>query len=133
MRLIVALLLRLLTSRLRSNARDLEMELLVARQQLAAYQRSVPRPRLGLRDHRFWIWLSRFWSGWKQALVVVKLATVIAWRRRKFRAYRAKLSAKRGRGRARSSSVPSVPFAGSGWITSSSSTRVEHPEMWNST
>jgi putative transposase len=98
MRFILALLLRLLTSRLRSNA-DLEIELLVARQQLAIYQRSVRRPRLRLRDRLFWCWLSRLWSRWKDVLVIVKPATVIAWRRRKFREYWAKLSGRPGPGR----------------------------------
>ena len=99
MRFILALLLRLLISRLRSNARDDEIELLVARQQLAIYQRSVARPRLRLRDRLFWCWLSRLWSGWREVLVVVKPATVIAWRRRKFREYWAKLSGRPGPGR----------------------------------
>jgi transposase InsO family protein len=99
MRFILALLLRLLTTRLRSNAEDLETELLVARQQLAFYQRSIPRPRLRLRDRLFWIWLSRLWSRWREVLVIVKPATVIAWRRRKFREYWAKLSGQHGPGR----------------------------------
>jgi putative transposase len=99
MRFILALLLRLLISRLRSNAGDSEIELLVARQQLAIYQRSVARPRLRLRDLLFWIWLSRLWSRWREVLVIVKPATVIAWRRRKFREYWAKLSGRPGPGR----------------------------------
>ncbi len=98
MRFILALLLRLLTSRLRSNA-DPEIELLVARQQLAIYQRSIPRSRLRLRDRLFWVWLSRLWSRWRDVLYVVKPSTVIAWRRRKFREYWAKRSAHRGPGR----------------------------------
>jgi putative transposase len=99
MRFILSLLLRLLAFRLRSNDGDIETELLVARQQLAIYRRSVRQPRLRLRDRLFWCWLSRLWSGWRDALVVVKPATVIAWRRRKFREFWAKLSAKRGPGR----------------------------------
>jgi putative transposase len=99
MRFILALLLRLLTSGSWPNAEDIEIELLVAKQQLAIYQRSVSRPRLRFRDRLFWCWLSRLWSGWKDAIVVVHPATVIAWRRRKFREYWAKLSAKRGPGR----------------------------------
>ena len=99
MRFILALLLRLLTSRLRPHFAELEIELLVARQQLAICQRSALRPRLRLRDRLFWCWFSRLWSGWKQALVVVKPATVIAWRRRKFREFWTKLSSKRGPGR----------------------------------
>jgi len=89
---------RLLTSRFRSHI-AVEVEMMSLRQQLAIYRRSVRRPRLRLRDRLFWCWLSRFWSGWKDALVVVKPATVIAWRRRKFREYWAKHSAHRGPGR----------------------------------
>jgi len=74
MRFVLALLLRLLTSRFRSNA-DLEIELLVARQQLAIYQRSVRRPRLRRRDRLFWGGLSRLWSRWQDVLVIVKPAT----------------------------------------------------------
>jgi putative transposase len=94
----LAFLLRLFTSPFRATV-DLEIEVLALRQQLAIYQRSIPRPRLRLRDRLFWCWLSRLWSGWKDALVVVKPATVIAWRRRKFAQFWAKLSAKRGPGR----------------------------------
>ena len=41
----------------------------------------------------------RLWSGWREVLVVVKPATVVAWRRRKFREYWAKLSGRPGPGR----------------------------------
>lgn len=99
MRFILALLVRFLTSRLRPDSGELEIELLVARQQLAVYQRSVLRPRLRIRDRLFRRWLSRLWSGWRRALVVVKPATVIAWRRRKFREFWTKLSSRRGPGR----------------------------------
>jgi len=99
MRFILALLLRLLTSRFWPNAEDIEIELLVAKQQLAIYQRSVARPRLRFRDRLFWCSLSCLWSRWKDALVVVKPATVTAWRRRKFREFWTKLSAPRGPGR----------------------------------
>ncbi|NMC71959.1 MAG: transposase family protein [Myxococcales bacterium] len=94
----LAFLLRLLASPFRSNL-DLEIEVLALRQQLAVYQRSIPRPRLRLRDRLFWCWLSRLWSRWKDAIVIVKPSTVIAWRRRKFRELWAKLSARRGPGR----------------------------------
>ncbi|MBI5487735.1 MAG: hypothetical protein HY905_10420 [Deltaproteobacteria bacterium] len=78
----LAFLLRLVTSPFRATV-DLEIEVLVLRQQLAIYQRSIPRPRLRLRDRLFWCSLSRLWSRWKEALVIVKPSTVIAWRRRK--------------------------------------------------
>src|SRR5688572_19385124 len=34
-----------------------------------------------------WVWLSRLWSDWRSALVIVKPATVIAWHRQGFRSY----------------------------------------------
>jgi hypothetical protein len=49
----LAFLLRLLTSPFRSTI-DLEIEVLALRHQLAIYQRSIPRPRLRLRDRLFW-------------------------------------------------------------------------------
>ena len=91
-------LLRLLASPFRSNL-DLEIEVLALRQQLAVCQRSIPQPRLRLRDRLFWTSLSRLWSRWKDVLVIVKPSTVIAWRRRKFREYWAKLSGRPGPGR----------------------------------
>jgi putative transposase len=94
----LAFLLRLVTSPLRADL-DREIELLALRQQLAVYQRSIPRPRLRLRDRLFWTSLSRLWSRWREVLVIVKPSTVIAWRRRKFREYWAKLSGRPGPGR----------------------------------
>lgn len=34
-----------------------------------------------------WAWLSRLWSGWRRALVIVKPETVIGWGRRGFGLY----------------------------------------------
>jgi len=98
MRFLLSLLLRVLTSPVRSHV-DPEIEMLALRQQLAVYQRSVPRPRLRVRDRLFWCWLSRLWCRWKDVLVIVKPATVIAWRRRRFARFWTKLSAHRGPGR----------------------------------
>jgi hypothetical protein len=50
----------------------LAIENLALRQQLAVYNQSVKRPRLRARDRVFWVWLSKFWSEWSSALVVVK-------------------------------------------------------------
>src|SRR6185295_992484 len=36
---------------------------------------------------RLWAWLSRAWSGWRTALVIVKPETVIAWHRQGFRLF----------------------------------------------
>jgi hypothetical protein len=41
-----------------------------------------------LTDARFlWARLSRFWTGWRSALVIVKPETVIAWHRKGFRLF----------------------------------------------
>jgi hypothetical protein len=40
----------------------------------------------------FWVWLSRLWPGWQHALEFVQPRTVIAWQKRRFRAYWRRLS-----------------------------------------
>ena len=77
----------------------LEAENLALRHQIAVYQRTCTRPRLKPSDRILWSWLSRIWSGWRDALSIVQPRTVIAWRRRKFREHWTKLirSGKRGR------------------------------------
>jgi transposase InsO family protein len=57
------------------------------RQQLAIYARTLPRPHLQDHDRRFWVWLSRWWAGWRSALVIVSPATVVRWHRQGFRYY----------------------------------------------
>jgi putative transposase len=87
----VASVLGLLAAVFRSRA-DLQLENLALRHQLAVLRRGSKRPRLRPSDRIFWAWLSRSWSGWRDALVIVRPETVIAWRRRKFREYWTKLS-----------------------------------------
>jgi hypothetical protein len=45
------------------------------------------RLRLACLDPLLWAWLSRTWSGWRDALVIVKPETVIAWHRHGFRLF----------------------------------------------
>jgi putative transposase len=72
--------------------RQLALENLALRQQLAVYRRTVARPRLRRGDRLFWIWLSRMWTGWRDALVIVAPDTVLRWRRRRFREHWTTLS-----------------------------------------
>src|SRR5512134_2517005 len=51
--------------------RQLALENLALRQQLAVYKRTVLRPRLCRIDRLFWVALARVWTGWKQPLVIV--------------------------------------------------------------
>ena len=69
------------------DRRDLALENLALRQQLAVFKQSTKRPRLSKADRAFWVLLSRTWSGWKEALLIVKPETVVAWHRKGFRLY----------------------------------------------
>ena len=68
----------------------LHAEILVRHQLLILQRKNRNRGRrlrLSSIDRLFWVWLSRFWSGWRSALVIVKPETVIAWHRQGFRLY----------------------------------------------
>ena len=82
-------LLALLTSSLSSlkSRRELAVENLVLRQQLAVYEREVSRPKLTQTDRAFWLALMRLWPRWRDALVIVKPATVIGWHRKDFKLF----------------------------------------------
>lgn len=67
--------------------RNLLLENLLLRQQLAVFKRKHPRPQLKLVDKLFWVVASRFWSGWEQALLVVSPETVVRWHRAGFALY----------------------------------------------
>jgi hypothetical protein len=74
-------LLRLLPS-LVGGHRQLALENLALRQQLAIYKRTLARPQLRTTDRLFWVGLARIWTGWRQALVIVTPDTVLRWQRR---------------------------------------------------
>src|SRR5229473_22772 len=67
--------------------RNLLLENLALRQQLAVLKRRHPRPRLDLLDKLFWVAIRRFWSGWQQSLIAVTPETVVRWHRGGFRLY----------------------------------------------
>jgi putative transposase len=74
----------LLARSLRSRRRLL-IENLALRQQLTVLKRKHPKPRLRALDKLFWVLARRFWSAWKQSLIVVTPETVIRWHRTGFR------------------------------------------------
>ena len=74
-------LLSTLRRTLRSRA-SLQVENLALRHQLGIYRRNCRRPRIRAGDRIFWSWLSRVWTDWRDALVVVQPETVNAWRHR---------------------------------------------------
>jgi transposase InsO family protein len=79
--------------------RQLALENLALRHQLAVYKRTVPRPRRRRTDRLFWVGLARVWVGWRQPLVMVTPDTVLRWQRRRFRDYWTRLSARPTGGR----------------------------------
>jgi putative transposase len=95
---LLLLLLTFLNSTLKER-RDLALENLALRQQLAVLKRSGKRLAIKKRDRVFWVWLSRFWREWRESLVIVKPETVVGWHRKSFRLYWTKLSRRRYGGR----------------------------------
>jgi|SRR5579862_7250671 len=68
---------------------DLEAELLALHHQVLVLQRRRGPRRVQLHpaDRLYWVVLSRLWRRWREAVIVVKPETVIAWQRRAFRWY----------------------------------------------
>jgi putative transposase len=73
--------------RLFDTHRRLLLENLALRQQLAVLKRRHPRPRLAAFDKLFWVFVRRFWSEWKQALIIVGPETVVRWHKSGFALY----------------------------------------------
>src|SRR5262245_57499325 len=93
--------LGILCGALRSTVRthrELALENLALRQQLAVWKARQPRPRLTQVDRIFWVLLSRVWRSWRHSLQVVRPETVVGWHRQGFRRYWAWKS-RRGWGR----------------------------------
>src|SRR2546426_11937355 len=91
-------LLSLLLSAFKER-RELALENLALRHQLAVFKRSCRKPALRYRDRLFWAWLLQTWNQWSQALVIVKPDTVVSWHRKRYRLFWAGLSQRRGQGR----------------------------------
>ena len=82
----ISSLVRALISTFKAR-RELALENVALRQQLAVLRRSVKRPRLSKVDRGFWVLLRRIWTDWESVLVIVKPETVIRWHRCGFRRY----------------------------------------------
>ncbi len=76
-----------LVIRLFHPRKNLLLENLALRQQLAVFKRKNSRPRLASLDKLFWIILRRWWSSWKDNLIVVTPDTVVRWHRTGFQLY----------------------------------------------
>ncbi|MBA3438927.1 MAG: transposase [Pyrinomonadaceae bacterium] len=78
---------------------DQALENLALRQQLSVFKRLHPRPPLRQSDRLFWVWLSKLWDGWRNALIIVKPETVISWHRQGFHLFWTKISQPKNAGR----------------------------------
>jgi hypothetical protein len=65
----------------------LAAENMMLRQQLIVVHRSTPRPKFRRIDRVLLCWLSRLWSGWRSALLIVQPDTVTRWHRQGFKLY----------------------------------------------
>ena len=83
---LVSMLLAALFDWFRSRL-AMQMELIALRHQVAVYKQSISRPKLRPTDRLLWVWLSRLWPGWQQALEFVQPRTVLAWQKRRCRDY----------------------------------------------
>ena len=76
--------------------RELALENLALRQQLAILKRKTKRPKLNNADRALWVALCGLWPDWQSALILVKPETVIGWHRKGFRLYWSWKSRNRG-------------------------------------
>src|SRR6516165_3890871 len=73
-----------------------QAEIVALRHQIAVRQQRAPRClRLRQSDRLLWIWLSRFWPGWRHWLRILKPDTVIRWHRTAFARYWTRKSRRR--------------------------------------
>ncbi len=79
--------------------RDLVIENLALRQQLAVLKHRHSRPMLTDADRVFWVVLSQIWAGWRETLHVVRPGTIVRWHRQGFRYYWRWKNPRRGRPR----------------------------------
>ncbi len=86
---------------LRRDRRDLVLENLALRQQLAIFDRCGRRPALAPADRRFWSRLARGWQPGRRHLVVVHPDTVVRWHRTAWRLHWRRKSRARHLGRPR--------------------------------
>src|SRR4051794_22473203 len=88
------------------SRRELVLENLALRQQLAALAARQPRPRLAVHDRLFWVILRRFWHDWRRVLVIGHRDTVVRCNRAGFKLYWKWIS--RGRARAGRKRTPNA-------------------------
>jgi transposase InsO family protein len=92
LKILFTLLVRSVCSR-----RELLLENLALRQQLAVFKQKHRQPKLAAQDKLFWVILRRLWPGWKRELILVQPETVVRWHKAGFKLYWTWLSRRRKR------------------------------------
>ena len=69
------------------SRRQLTLENLALRQQLAMLKPSVKRPQVSPVDRLFWVLFSKYVDGWRAMLHALHPDTVVRWHRQGFRIY----------------------------------------------
>ena len=67
------------------NRHSLILENLLLRQQIIILKRKTKKPKLKNIDRIILIWISKLWSNWKSALIIVKPETLIGWHKEGFK------------------------------------------------
>ena len=79
------------------SKQSLVLENLMLRQQLNIYKRKNKKPKIENIDRIILVWISKIFSNWKSAMIIVKPETVIGWHRKGFKLYWKWKSRKTGR------------------------------------
>ena len=69
------------------SQRQLILENLALKQQVAMLRQSVKKPRPSMADKLFWVIFSRYVDGWRHLLHGLHPDTVVRWHRQGFRCY----------------------------------------------
>jgi len=77
--------------------KQLILENLMLRQQLNIYKRKNKKPKIETIDRLILVWISKFFSKWKSALIIVKASTLIGWHKKSFKPYWKRKSRNAGR------------------------------------
>ena len=80
------------------SRRQLALENLALRQQLATLRPTVKRPRVSAIDRLFWVLFAKYVDGWRAMLHALHPDTVVRWHREGFRRYWRWKSRQRGVG-----------------------------------
>ena len=65
--------------------KQVALENIALRHQLAVLTSEKKRPQLRDRDRLFWITLKKLWKHWRTALILVQPETVMGWQRDSFK------------------------------------------------